>query len=421
MANKRGVSEPAGDIAALILLIMLSIIIYIVLIPPAEREALLGENDTSSNYTNYGNYGYEQTLLSSSPGEVHPFTKGTAKKEISPVSLFTNKEDAITNIATSLTVSKSLFSEETKQLSFSIENIKNLDSASLFFFIKEAKGEMFIELNGNTIFEGQITQDNVPLTLPTGILKANNILRIGAKGKWWNRFSLSEIYVKSSYTYENTLAKRTFEISSREKSNIEKASLEYYVNCMGNDQGILSIMFNRKLLSDDYVVCDAGKRTLEISTRDLSAGTNVLEFRTDKGNYEIQGLELNMEMGEKTFPAYNFEITNEIYKDVFSSCYLDCESGCGIQCEGNNECYKPCIDDCKNTCYNSNVVLELTFADNTKRKKASITINEFEININTQAPEYVRVISDYIRRGDNVVKIVPRSSFDILNLRVFVG
>ena len=211
-----------------------------------------------------------------------PFTFRLPDKDKSLRSFFLNLASVI-----KIVISKSLFSEETKQLSFSIENIKNLDSASLFFFIKEAKGEMFIELNGNTIFEGQITQDNVPLTLPTGILKANNILRIGAKGKWWNRFSLSEIYVKSSYTYENTLAKRTFEISSREKSNIEKASLEYYVNCMGNDQGILSIMFNRKLLSDDYVVCDAGKRTLEISTRDLSAGTNVLEFRTDKGNYEI--------------------------------------------------------------------------------------------------------------------------------------
>ena len=419
MKYKKGGTEPAGDIAALILLILLSTVIYIVLIPPAEREALLGTDNETTGKTPTG-ISAEQTLLSASPGQVHPFKKGTIRKEITPVSLFTKVEDKIVNLATSLTVSKSPFSEQVRQLSFRVDDINNLDSAKLFFFIKDASGEIFIELNGNIIYEGKLASENVPILLPTSSLKANNIIRFGTKNLFWSEYVLSDIYAKTSYLYENTQVKRTFEISTREKSNIEKAKFEYYINCLGKEQGILSVILNSKLLTDDYIVCGIGKRTLEISSRDLVLGTNVIEFRVDKGNYDIEALELVMDVGEKVFPAYNFEITNEIYKNVFNSCYVDCESDCNDDCGSDTSCFSTCISDCTDTCDRVNVILEMTFSGD-ERKKAAITINEFEISMNTQSSEYVRVISDYIRRGDNVIKIVPKSDFDIGSLQIFVG
>ena len=419
MKYKKGGTEPAGDIAALILLILLSTVIYIVLIPPAEREALLGTDNETAGKTPTG-ISAEQTLLSASPGQVHPFKKGTIRKEITPVSLFTKVEDKIVNLATSLTVSKSPFSEQVRQLSFRVDDINNLDSAKLFLFIKDASGEIFIELNGNIIYEGKLASENVPILLPTSSLKANNIIRFGTKNLFWSKYILSDIYVKTSYLYENTQVKRTFEISTREKSNIEKAKFEYYINCLGKEQGILSVILNSKLLTDDYIVCGIGKRTLEISSRDLVFGTNVIEFRVDKGNYDIEALELVMDVGEKVFPAYNFEITNEIYKKVFNSCYVDCESDCNDDCGSDTSCFSTCISDCTDTCDRVNVILEMTFSGD-ERKKAAITINEFEISMNTQSSEYVRVISDYIRRGDNVIKIVPKSDFDIGSLQIFVG
>jgi len=420
MNYKKGVSEPASDIAALILLILLSTIIYVILLPPAERDALLGDNETTDGNIYGPNYVAEETLLSASPGKVHPLTKDKITKEITPISLFTKTEESKVALSNSLSVSKSIFSEEIKQLSFKIDDISNLDSAKLFFFVKESSGTIFIELNGNTIYEGKLSQDNVPISLPASSLRANNILRVGAKGIWWDKFFLSDIYVKTSYIFENTRAKRTFEMSSREKTNMEKATLSYYINCFSiKEKNILSLILNNKLLSDDYIACDAGKRTLELNNNNIVSGTNTLEFRTDTGNYDIQSIEIQIEAGDKIFPSYNFEVTNEIYKKLFSPCYNNCEADCSIDCDGDSSCYNSCLYDCDSQCNKPDIILELTFGDDS-RKKASITINEFEININTQSQEYTRVISDYIKRGDNVIKIIPKSSFDITNLRVFV-
>jgi len=419
MINKKGAVEPAGDVAALILLILVFIILYILLLPPAERDELLQDNNVDNASGSYGgNYG-EETLLSAAPGELHPLIKGTISKEISPVALFVRTEDKVINIATALTVEGTPFSQETKQLSFKLDDIKNLNDAKLFFFIKEADGEAFVELNGNVIYDGELTSNNVPISLPVNNLGANNVLRIGMKSRWWDAYILKDVYIKASYNFENTRVKRTFEVSNREKSNMEKARMRYFLNCMGREQGLLSIILNDKLLESDYAVCDAGERILELNTRDVDSGTNIIEFRTDKGSYNIEGLELDIESKEGIFPVYNFEVTNEIYKKIYPAAYVGCERDCGIDCRGDNTCYNACIDNCEIETGRKNIILVLTFADE-GRKKAAITVNEFQVNVNTQAPEYTRVISDYIGRGDNAIKIIPKSDFEIDNLRVVV-
>lgn len=420
MNGKKGVSEPATDIAALILLILLSIVIYVVLLPPAEREILLSE-DNETAFNNGNGIASAETLLSVSPGALHSSTKDTIKKQLTPISLFTRTDRAKINLASSLLISKTPFSEESRQLSFRLDNLNNLDSSNLYFLVKDANGEISIELNGNIIFEGALDSSRLPIELPVSSLQSSNILKFSVKSRWWDSYDITDIYITTDYSYENTKARRTFEITSKEKSTVEKAKLEYYVNCLSRDRSILSILLNSKVLSDDYIVCDAGKRTLEISPRDFIVGTNSLEFTTAAGMYDLQSLELNLNIGERDFPEYNFEITNEVYKQVFNSCFIDCESDCGYDCRGNNACYSSCLSDCEIKCGRANIVLEIIFGGSNDKKSAAITINEFQINVNSRAPEYTRVISDYITRGDNVIKIVPKSSFEIINMRVFVG
>jgi hypothetical protein len=181
---------------------------------------------------------------------------------------------------------------------------------------------------------------------------------------------------------------------------------------------MLTILVNNKLLRSDYVVCDVGLQSLGINKINLISGDNTLEFRIDKGDYRLEDMELDLNLMEKYFPKYSFEVSDDDFDKISNYCYETCVYDCDRNCE-TDRCYDLCVDDCAGDCDIKRVNLGMLFG-NDGRKKAAITINEFEINFDVYDIDYYVDITKYIRRGSNYIKIIPKNNFEIDYLRIFL-
>ena len=136
----------AGSIAVFVILLALFMVLYLLFLPPKDRANLLGENKTSedTNGNNGGTTASGNVLLTQSLGLLKPFEKETSTHEIDSVQLFLKDEPMTEDLATSISVSKSMFSTETKQLRFNIDDLTNLNKVTLFFLVTQTKRELII-------------------------------------------------------------------------------------------------------------------------------------------------------------------------------------------------------------------------------------------------------------------------------------
>ncbi|MEK6940489.1 MAG: hypothetical protein AABW49_01145 [Nanoarchaeota archaeon] len=419
LRRKRGEITPGTDVAALVLLIGLFILLYVLLLPPSDRAALLGEDGTTVDKDGESN-DKGLTLLSAVPGDLSSFDKSEIVKELATATLFTKSESVVTNLATGISVSKTPFSSSNRLFPFQAENLNDIESAKLFFFIEEGDGTFYVKLNGVVIFEQELSPADIPIELPVQALTANNNLELGVRGRWWEDYTLRDINIKLQTAYENTRARRAFFLTNTERKGVEDAELSYFLDCLTlSKNGLMTVLLNEKILSSDFVVCDAGKQTIDLPFRLFKDGENIIEFRIDKGNYQIEDLKLKIKLGEAEFPRYNFEVDDDTYFEIFTECYDACIDDCEDDCGSNEDCDELCVNDCRDECDRKEVVIKLKF-DGEERARGAITINEFQINFNTVDSKYERTITESIRRGDNVIKIIPKSEFEIIDLRVVV-
>lgn len=425
--NKKGAitPTPGTDIAALVLLIALFMIVYVLLLPPADRQDLLESNPNYNNGGTSGDYNdsYYQgiSLLSASPGKLYPFERNTITKDFPPAILFTRTESDTINLASQIEVKRSPFSEQTRTYTFAADDLNDIINAKLFFFIQEGDGTFYVELNGQTIFEQELGTSDIPITLPVNALRANNNLKIGVKGIFWEGYILKDVNIKFDKNYENTIVKRTFDLSASERNGAENVKLGYYLNCIKlGENGFLTILLNGRILTSDYVVCDIGKKTIDLPIEKLRTGENTIEFGIDQGDYELNDLTLELKVGKATYPTYNFELNDDYYFDINTDCYSTCRDDCYDYCS-SDDCFSACLNDCDAECTRGGVYLEMRFVnddDNNRKKRGAITINEQQINFNTDKTLYTRDITNAIRRGDNIIKIVPQSNMEIGSLRI---
>ena len=127
-------------------------------------------------------------------------------------------------------------------------------------------------------------------------------------------------------------------------------------------------------------------RSMEISPHYLLSGENTLIFRTSKGRYLIDNLIVKSELKELTYPTYYFEINESIHEEV--------------------------IDD------KLDATLYLMFPDDIEKKKAELIINTHKTGLNTGDEDYSLNIDHYLREGSNVVEIRPKTTLDVVELRV---
>lgn len=382
----------ATGVATFIVIMALFMLAYVLLLPEEERKGLIDEQGTSEEEQK--ELSGQTNLLYTSPGNVFPYEKNELKIPVNSVALYAKTEEKVSEIATKLTASKNWFSDEIKTLTFKIDNKDALEKLQLFFFVTSGEGAIYVKFNGYTVFEGEISSADSPINLPTDRAKSTNTLTIGMSSGDFagDSCSLSSISIKQSYKSEKSTETRNFQLTAGEKAGLKKAQMTYFINCQKIDpkeQGDMTILLNGNELSTERVICDAGTQTQSMSMPYIAAGRNTLEFKITKGEYNIEGIEIELETKEKYYPKYSFELSDEYYEAIK---------------DGEKDAF-----------------ILFKFPNDKDTKKATVTINEYQISFDTKEDNYERKVSGYLERGANYVKIIPKIDFEISSLKIYVA
>jgi len=385
-------AQSGKDVAVLVLLIAVFLILYMLLLPPEEREALLNETSTGQPSTETAQ---QETLLSESPGTVSIAQDKGITHEFNPINLFIKTEPLTQKLAESLYISKTLLSENSQKLTLPVEDKSNLKDIVLYFTVKEQKGKLKIKLNENIAFFDEVQQGEIKLIpLPVNYIQDNNIIELTTSSPglaFWrtNSYTLENVGVKETFELINPREERTFSISESEINNIDRVILSYslYCNSLKSDSTRLKIFINRNQLFSGIINCGTASSSIEIPTNYLQKGLNKIVFSVEEGDFMISNIKILTELKEKSYPQYHFNIDSAKYDDVLAE--------------------------------KKSVILTMSFADSTK-KAASLMINGNEVTFDTKETTFQKDISKLVNAGDNFIKIVPSNTFTINTLRIIL-
>lgn len=374
-----------GSVAVLIALIALFIVAYVLFLPPGEREKLL--NQTTNGDTLDG-----RTLLLESPGLVSPSEKGKLEHNINDVNLFVKTEPVVVDLAKSLSISKSLFGSNSQELSFNVEDLTDLDRAILSFTVSNPKGELIVELNGQKVFQQKIRTSSVEvISLPVDLLRKVNNLRMYASSPgiaFWaeNHYTLNEVKIIEYFERENSQEERTFVMSNNEFENAQSVSLDYSIFCNSLEgAAVFKVYLNDKLILPQTLNCITSSPSLDLDLDDLKEGQNTLRFVIDRGDFLIS----NMKVITKTTGAAIWSRTFSINSDDFDMV----------------------------TSGEFRVILKLSL-ETKGTKQAKIEINEDSFTLDTTSDTFSKDISDFVEKGENIIRIIPDEDFSINTLRI---
>ena len=382
---RRGQVTSGSSIAVFVFLIALFIVFYVLLLSPEERQTLLNQTveDRASGVSGVD----VDILLKQNPGILKPFESDVVKHKIDSVSLYLKEEPVTSDLATSLYLSKSLFSQDKRELIFNIDDLDNLDQVNLYFLAVDGKGNLIVSLNGIIIYESK-ANGLVRVVLPVDLLREANILQFSVSSLGWNFFgknyyNLRDIKIRESYEMTNTREIRKFVLTEQEKGD---ANLKFYIFCNTMERGArLRVFLNDEEISSQILNCVGAEKNIDIDEDELETGENILMFEIDKGDFLINNIELEVEAEEGGYINYKFSITEDKYDEILDK---DLE-----------------------------VVLYMDFNDD-ESKKATLSVNGNEFSLDTDDIDYERFITSYIKQGNNFIKIIPINEFNIDELRI---
>jgi hypothetical protein len=387
-------AQEGGQAATLVAVIALLIIFYLLFIPPSFRDQILEGNDTTTT-TGSGVTG-NATILRASPGTLSKISSEEIAHNIPSFTLQSKTESKILGNAPSLSVKSSIFSYKQASTKFKIDDLENTDSVLLTFMDRDMKGALVIKVNGQEIFNGEISKQNPdPIKLSKDILtQGDNLIDLEPERAGWrfwrvNRHNIESLQLTGEVQdVSRQKSRNIFVVSATEKANAKKAMLRFIPECVTGKVGKLDVLINQH--SVYYTVPDCGGRTIiEFATDILREGENTIVFDIEEGTYLIDLISITSELKEVLQPAYYFEITKDTITDVRNGKY--------------------------------NILLKLTFTESSDQKAGRLNMNGREINLFQTAGTFEKNVNDYIIEGNNAVKIIPETTLEILTLEIVKG
>ena len=381
--------------AVLVAIITLLLIFYILFLPPEEREALLGDEGLDPTTPGIGTPTItERTLLLANIGRLEYYNPQGFDHFVPSINLFAAAEAQVLSSQNPFTVRNGWFDKGTKNITFTVSDLENTDNVLLSFNARQRKGRLKIRLNGISIYEFEISQLNAPpIRLDKELLTERNTLEFSVSGvgpRLWrtNEYSLEVVKIVGDITdLSRQQSRNIFTISSTEKFNMERATLQFYPQCEPSQVGVLEILINNRKVYESIPDCNS-INLQELSISDLNAGSNNIAFMARKGNYRIDQILVDTDLREVSSFIDYFELKDKDFEDVLDG--------------------------------TRSVVLEIQFVDDGKKKRAELNINGHLAFLNQQEPVYFRNIDPFVGSGNNYLEIRPAGTLDIVELRVTV-
>ena len=382
--RKKG--QGAVGAAILVAIIAILIVLYVLFLPPGEREELFeeyGEDLASEIKENI-------TLLDKSPGRLDYLAQTEIEHSLPSVNLNIFTEAQIIKELDNLYVSKSLFGEKKANVSFELTNPQDVEELMLNFIVKKADGRLIINLNGYEIYNKEINTINInPIRMREHLQRQNTLeFKVSSPGiQFWdtNEYSLEDLLLTANVINKEAQESRVkFIISDTEKNNLDKASLKIFPECDVRYVGKLDIFVNNYNLYSAIPDCGLPMPSLEFPSEYLTAGENIIRFKTERGDYLIYQIRIKSHLSSLEYPVYYFEISQEEYDDIQDE--------------------------------ESNVTLTLRFPDAVDYKNGKVLINGHAEGIDQQGIIWEEDISEWIVKGNNAIKVEPRRTLDIVEL-----
>ena len=375
--------------AILVAVIAAVIIIYILFLPTEDRKDLLGEDSDFG-----GSSAKEKSieLLSESVGRLDPVGK-VRDKDISNVKIFETTNSKILEKINPITIRNGWFDKKIKIVKFTLNDFENTDNVLLSFSAPVRRGILSIKLNGELIYEYDINSLNVePIRLKKNLLSSENELEfsvssVGAKFWTTNEYSLENVKLIGDITdLTRQESSNVFTLTDIEYQNLEKAEIRFIPYCSTvASVGVLDVFVNNRDVFSAVPVCnDRYKQDIPLSA--FSAGQNNIIFRTNKGSYSIEQIMLSFTEKDTPEAVYYFEVNDSSW------------------------------DKIKDNEYDSFVKIE--FVDDKDRKRFDLNINDHLARVDQDEKIYEKNVDSWIENGNNFIKITPKTTLDVVEIKV---
>jgi hypothetical protein len=389
--KKRGQKAIPGSAAgALIGIITIVIVFYIILIPPAEREKLLGD-EPYAPVDDYipGEAGEteEEGILQEYIGRLESVDYKTYEHSIPSIFLKEITESVLLTEENPFIIKKGITSQY-KTIEFALQDPENTDNVLITFNAPTHNGVLKIIANEQTIFEGEIqTQSPPPIKINKKYLQEQNKIELQVHGFGIpaKTYEIENLKIIGDITnIKKQEASHLLTIQAAEYDNMERANLDYTPICNQASAGIIEVYINKNLMFSGVPNCDSMAR-IDLYPEDLNKGRNEIEYRLINGMISIEQIRLKTYMRTQEKWSNYFYITEKDYERV--------DNG-------------------------YNAILDIEFADDGYLKEAEININGRLQKIDQTEPDFIRDISSAIKKGNNYIAIKPESNLNILNLEI---
>jgi len=382
----------ASGAATLIAIIAGLIILYILFLPPSEREELLDDEDTEDEKLAEENI---SIIFSEAPKRLFPTDVAEFEQELPSVLIYVGEEAVELKKEETVYVSKSLFKETKDNVTFEISDLANTKNVLLNFEVNNAEGRLLIGLNNYEVYNAEITAKSIdPIELRNHLQQGVNTLEFAVSspgiGFWKkNEYSLEDVLLTADVVSRDTqISELTFVLGAEERNNLEKVKLHFYAGCNVLEAGKLDISINNYNLYSSVPDCGSSQRPLEFAPERLNIGENNLVFETDKGRYLLDNVKISSELKDITPYIYYFEL-NETQIDLIENETME-------------------------------ATIYLRFADDETDKEADVLVNNHAIRIDQTEIDFEDEINNYVEEGNNAIKIEPEEILDIVELKVII-
>lgn len=391
-------NKKANNAAIVLAITTVLIVLYILFLPPDVRDDLLNENSNSDTTDELSNF----TLLSENVGRIDAINTRSRDHNLNSFSIYATTESRQYSVVDSIYVKNSLFGNEFGRATFNIDTT-NAENFLLSFIAEKHQGRLIIVLNGQTIFDREIEEYNpAPIKLERSSLRANNEIVFKTNGAglaFWrvNEYVLRNVQITADITDKsNSANQQKFYISTEEINNLEKATLYFYPQCQ-NNQAPLSIDINNNNVFMGQPDCNI-LNTILIGDGVITDGTNNIYFTSDgQGRYLIDNLKVKTDLKEALNPIFYFEAEDDIFSTIDEE-------------EPEDSVVKDKYD----------IIFKMRFTNPYDRKKAEVVVNGHRFYMDTSKQTYTKNIDTFTLPGSNSIEIIPDTSFDVAELRVYV-
>jgi hypothetical protein len=379
-------AQSGSSAALLVLMIGICIILYILFLPPGERENLIGDGSSNNGTTKTINAN-KGILLDENPGTLLESKTLRFEHKLPSFSLFTKTEDSVLKEVQSIYIS----SEKGEQLSKAVPLVleSRTSNAKLSMNVVKHSGVLTIKLNGQEIFSGEIKGLFVPIKLES--LQEENNIEFSVQPIGWmfwkkNYYELEDVKVTGTIEkISSREATTTFFITRDEKTNLKEGYLLYLADCKIGQTERLSVYMNEVLISAKVPDCGSPEKII-LDPDDMREGRNELRFYAEQGTYLIDQIVVKTELREPIFPVYFFEV-NSTRLTLVKNNTLKAE-------------------------------LTMTFVNDGLRKAATLNINNMKTFMDSSSDKYNKTINAFIVEDSNFIRIEPETNLGIIKLKV---